>query len=51
MIYETILETILLVMVAAFVISAGWTNDPHKELRRLIWAGLLLLAYIADRLS
>jgi hypothetical protein len=51
MTYETILDYLTLAAVVGFILASAWTNDPRKEQRRLLFAVLFLLAYVADNIQ
>jgi hypothetical protein len=51
MTYLDIIDAFVLAACMAFIIGATLTKDPHKEMRRLAWAGLMLLAYISDKVQ
>ena len=51
MTYAETIDAFVLALFLAFVIGAAFAKDLHKEMRRLAWAGLLLLAYISDKVQ
>jgi hypothetical protein len=51
MTYLEIIDAFVLALFLAFITGATLAKDPHKEMRRLAWAGLLLLAYISDKVQ
>jgi hypothetical protein len=51
MTYETIVEYLTLAAGLGFIIGSELTSDPHKQQRRLLWAILFMVAYVADNIQ